>query len=350
MKHLLILISTAMLLGSCWRSETPKTFVRPVKLTQATSLNTYEKDFVGVVSAEQYTNLAFQVGGLVKEVYVTAGSAVKKGQLLAQLDSQDYDLQLNADKAQYQSAKSILERNERLLSRQAISTQDVEIARANYQKAKSAYSYSLNQLEYTKLRAPFTGSVETKYVENYQKVHSGEKIFKIINPSILEVRFTLPETDINVVKTTADYFVEFDNIRGINYKAKIKEIVDASVDGMGIPVTLAITDPAFNAIKQNIKAGFACRVKVSIINNLPGFSGYVKVPVTSVFVDNTSSLDKFVWIYNPQTGTVSKRKVTTRGLMGTNEAIIAEGVAAGENVVEAGVYQLVDNQTVTVLK
>ena len=53
---------------------------------------------------------------------------------------------------------------------QAISRQDYEIAEANFVKAKSAYETSESTLSDTKLRAPFDGFVEQKYVENYQKV------------------------------------------------------------------------------------------------------------------------------------------------------------------------------------
>lgn len=349
MKYTLLLISSLFIFASCWRKETPKSFIRPVQLVEATSLDSYSKDFVGVVSAEQYTNLAFQVGGLVDHIFVNEGSYVKKGQILAQLDPQDYAVQLEADKAQYQSSKSILERNERLLSRQAISTQDVEIARANFQKAKSAYDYSLNQLEYTRLRAPFSGSIETKFVEDFQKIAAGEKIFKLINPAVLDVKFTLPETNISLTQMSAQYFILFENLKGRSFKAKIKEVVDASVGGMGIPVTLSITDPAFDPVKEGIKAGFACTVKV-LLDKRPGFRNYVNVPVAAIFSENEADPNQYVWVYNPTSGTVSKRAVTTNGLMGNNEVIVSQGITPGEQVVSAGVYQLVDNQKVTVLK
>lgn len=349
MTNRLLFIASLLLLASCWRSESPQSFVRPVKIAEAISLDNYGKDFVGVVSAEQYTNLAFQVGGLIKRMYVNEGSTVKKGQILAQLDTQDYIVQLEADKAQYQSAKSILERNERLLSRQAISTQDVEIARANFQKAKSAYEYSQNQLEYTNLRAPFSGSIETKFVEDFQKIAAGEKVVKLINPSVLDVSFTLPETNINITMVQAQYSVEFENLKGKSFSAKIKEVVDASVGGMGIPVTLTITDPEFNPAKQNIKAGFACKVKV-LIENRPSLKGFIKVPVSAIFAENTLDSTKYVWILDPSTNIVTKREVKTSGLMGNSDVIVSKGLVGGEKVVTAGVYQLVDNQKVTVLK
>lgn len=347
-KQLLALISLSLLLNSCWEKTTPVNFVRPVKLAKVKSLSSYDKDFVGVVSAEQYTNLAFRVGGQVTKIYINEGSFVKRGQLLAEIDPADIAVQSEADKAQYQASKSILERNERLLEKQAISVQDAEIARANFQKAKSAYEYSINQLSYTKLTSPFEGSIEKKYVENFQKVQNGETIFKLINPDILEVKFTLPESDVNITQAVTSYFIEFDNYRGENFTAKIKEIVDASVDGAGIPVTLAITDKNFKPEKYNIKAGFACRIKVQV-ENQKAIAQYSIIPVTAIFAEGTNSTDKFVWVYNSETKTVVKRKVSTDGLQGSDTIIISAGLEPGEEIVVAGVYQLVDNQPVTVL-
>lgn len=342
----LLIVATTTLTG-CWPKTEPQSFVRPVKLSQVHSLRTYDKEFVGVVSAEQYTNYAFRVGGLINKTYVTEGTFVKKGQLMAELDPGDFALQLEADKAQYQTTQSILQRNKRLLEKQAISQQDYEIAEANFQKAKSAYEYSLNQLEYTKLRAPFSGSVEKKFVENYQKINPGEPIYKIINPDILEVKFTLPESDVNLTRV-GQFFVEFDNLRGEQFKVRVKEVVDASVDGAGIPVILAIDDKNFNPAKFNVKAGFACRIKV-LIENLNYDKNLYTVPITAIYTRDDNTDQKYIWVYDTKTSTVKSVKIDSQGMLGSDLVIIRGDMNDQTQVVTAGVYQLVDGQNVNVL-
>lgn len=335
-------------LVSCWQTPEPRSFTRPVKLTDVVSLSSYDKDFVGVVSAEQYTEVAFQVSGLIQKTFVNEGSFVKKGQVLAQLDPADIALQLEADRSKYLTNKSILERTERLLAKEAISVQDVEIAKSNFAQALAQYEYSRNQLSYTKLTAPFSGNVERKYVENYQKVNAGQAIYKLINPDVLEVNFTLPESDVDMALIKNIYYVEFDNLRGELFEARIKEVVDASVDGAGIPVTLAIIDKRFNPDKYNVKAGFACRVRV-MINDEKGIEGYVTVPLSSVFQPKGTA-GTFVWVYDANSGTVSQRAVTTGGLTATNSVIVKDGLSRGERVISAGVYQITDNQKVVPLQ
>lgn len=350
MKKQTILVVLSMLgLTACWQTQTPRSFVRPVKLSPAQSLSSYSKDFVGVVSSDQSTNLAFRVGGQVIRTFVGEGDQVREGQVLAKLDPGDFQLQLEADKAQFTTAQSILERSKRLLAKQAISQQDYEIAQSDYLRAKSAYEYSRNQLAYTQLRAPFAGSIEKKYVDNFQKVQTGEAIFKLINPGQLSVKFTLPESDVELVRVNKNIFVEFDNYRGETFSAEIKDVVDASIDGAGIPVTLRITDPRFDPAKYDIKAGFACRVKMQIEGN-KAYHAYVTVPITAVFNPPTDKNSTCVWVYDSKDSTVRVRKIRVMGLMGDNRVIVPEGLAAGEQVVSAGVYQLTEGQKVNVLK
>lgn len=349
LNYLIAILLMVPLMTSCWKKPTPVKFVRPVTLIEVTSLSSYDKDFVGVVSAEQYTNFAFRVGGLITKTYVTEGAFVKKGQLMAELDPSDFLLQLESDKAQLVTTKSILDRNARLLDKQAISTQDYEIAQSNYLKAKSAYEYTENQLEYTKLRAPFSGSIEKKFVENYQKIQPGEPIFKLINPEVLEIKFTLPESDVNILRAEnkIDYFVEFDNLRGQLFTAQLRDAVDASVDGAGIPVTLSITDKRFDPRTNNVKAGFACKVKV-LVDNQAFVKSFCKIPLTAIFADPELRNRSFVWVYDSESSTVSRRMITNAGLLGNEDVVISSGLEPGDRVVVAGVHQIVDGQKVTV--
>ena len=230
--------------------------VRPVKVVNVESLGAINKLYTGVVEAEEYSNLAFKLSGPLIAMNVDEGQKVKKGQVIAAVDPLDYRLQFEANKAAYLTAKSQLERNRRLLSMQAISQQEYEIAEANYIRGKSAYETSVNTLENTKLRAPFDGFVEKKFVENYQKVNPGESIVKLVNPNKLAVGFTLPETSVDLTRTPMTVTVEFDTYKGLWFKAKVKEFIDASPDGTGIPVKLVIDDSRFSRDKHNIYPGF----------------------------------------------------------------------------------------------
>ncbi len=151
----------------------------------------------------------------------------------------DIALQYAATKSAYETAAAQVERNKRLLSRQAISVQEYEISLANYQKAKSEYELSVNNMRDTKLTAPFDGSIEKRLVENYQRVNSGEGIVQLVNTHNLRIKFTIPDAYLYLLRTKDPRFlVEFDTFKGHVFQAKLEEYLDISTDGTGIPVSI----------------------------------------------------------------------------------------------------------------
>lgn len=319
---------------------------RPVRVIKVENLGAMEKMYTGVVEAEEYSKLAFKVSGPLIEMNVNAGQKVKKGTVIAAVDPLDYNLQFEANKAEYLTARSQMERNKKLLAMQAISKQDYEIAEANFVKAQSAYETSQNTLADTRLRAPFDGFVEEKYVENYQKVQPGESIIKLVNPDKLEVNFILPETNVRLTREKMQVSVEFDTYKGKWFKAKVKEFVDASPDGSGIPVRLAIVDSAFNRDHYNVYPGFSCKVILSI-DNTSG-EGYT-VPLSAVFKDLKTN-ETSVWLYNSSDETVKRQEVVAEQLFGTDNVMITSGLKADDVIVIAGVNYITDSQKVSVVK
>ncbi len=328
------------------KENTGQESIRPVRVVKVELLGAMQKMYTGVVQAEEYSKLAFKVSGPLVEMNVDAGQKVKKGTVIAAVDPLDYNLQFEANKAAYVTSKLQMERNKKLLAMQAISKQDYEIAEANYIKAKSAYETSQNTLADTKLRAPFDGFVEQKYVENYQKVQPGESIIKLVNPDKLEVGFILPETNVRLTREKMQVAVEFDTYKGKWFKAKVKEFVDASPDGSGIPVRLAITDKSFNRDVYNIYPGFSCKVILSIDNETG--KGYT-VPLSAVFKDLKTD-ETSVWLYHTADETVKRQKVTTEQLLGTDRVLVTEGLEADDIIVVAGVNYIVNGQKVAVIE
>ena len=256
----LIPIFALVALASCSHPTVKEQGPRPVKLAEVTSLNVVEKSFSGVVSPDQFSDLAFKMAGPLISMNVQEGQNVKTGQVVAEIDPLDYQWEFEAKKASFQTAEAQLQRAQKLIAKQAISQQEYESTQASYSNAQAAFEYAQNQLEQTKLRAPFDGFIQKKYVENYQKVHAGQAIVCLINPTILKIQFTMPETNVIFFSNPYSIYVEFDNYKGIRFKAKVKAYVEASPDGSGVPVFLHIDDPAFNLNNSNVAVGFSCLV------------------------------------------------------------------------------------------
>ncbi len=347
MKGKLIPVFVLAALVSCSQPPVKEQGPRPVKLTDVTSLNVIEKSFSGVVSSDQFSDLAFKMSGPLVSLNVEEGQKVRKGQVVAEIDPQDFKWEYEAKKASFQTAEAQLQRAKKLLSKQAISKQEYESTEASFSNAKAAFEYAQNTLNQTKLRAPFDGFIQKKYVENYQKVQAGQGIVCLINPNKLQIVYTMPEGNINYFSSPHELFVEFDNYKGIRFKAKVKEYVEASPDGSGVPVYLYIDDANFDLNKYKVSVGFSCRVILKVDNqNLA--QGAVLVPLAAIVADEANS-DKFVYVYNKQSQKVERRKITSSMLIGKDGVVVTEGLRSGEQVVSAGATRLVDGQQVKVL-
>ena len=351
MKNLFQILSVSLLilLTSCGGSATNSvvTFPIPVETTQVKSLEYINNSFTGVVKAVQTSNLAFKTGGQLMKLNVEEGDKINKGQFIAEIDPIDYKLKLEAAKAAYIKSKSQLERFTRLIERDAISKQEFEGVQAAYANDKANYDNAISMLRETKIYAPFSGIIEKKLVENFQRIQPAEPVVSLINPNNIEMKFTLSESLFSLMSAkTKNFYVKFEAYPNIKFKAKLTKFVKSSVGG-GFPVTVQIDDPAFSIAKYNVKPGFSCTIYLEVHNIEQ--KGLVAIPATSVI---TTMLDskKYVWIYSPKTTAVTKHQVELSGLYGTSDVIVNRGLKAGETIVTAGVYSLVENQKVKLVK
>lgn len=344
----LFALITTLVITSCGhkKGEDPP-LIRPVKTATVSSQSVIHKDFSGMVEAVEYVKLAFRVSGQIINLPVVEGQRVRKGQLIAAIDPRDIALQYAADKATYETAAAQVERNKRLLGRQAISLQEYEISVANYQKAKSAYELSSNNMRDTKLSAPFDGSIEKRLVENYQRINSGESIVQLVNTQKLRIKFTIPDDYLYLLRAKDVTFkVEFDTYKGKIFNARLEEYLDISTDGTGIPVTIIIDDPTFDRSIYDVKPGFTCNIKLA--SDIAPFieEKMMNIPLSAVFGESGDK-KTYVWIINNDK--VSRREVTVYSPTGEANLLISKGVKPGETIVIAGVHQLVEGQTIKVI-
>jgi RND family efflux transporter MFP subunit len=182
----------------------------------------------GPIMVEQQIDVVALRAGIVAALNTDVGSGVRQGQMLARLD----DRQIAADcsaaefkvhslesdlknwQAEVDVRKTDLQRAEAM--RQAgINTQEAldhvrydlqatefEVERQNNEmrSAQSTLQSLQLELEKTRIAAPFNGTVSQRYVRLGQYVNIGDKLFQLTGTSPMEVRFTLPERDISVLR------------------------------------------------------------------------------------------------------------------------------------------------------
>ena len=346
--RLISLLLISVLLSACedpQPTEQASETVRPVKLfTVGESEDNWVREFPGEVVAHQGSYLGFRVSGELVEFPVRAGQQVEKGQLIAKLDPEDYQLQYNQRKAQYDLTATQLKRVKALYDKNIVSQSEYDQAVANEQVAKSAYNIAKTNLNYTELRAPFTGVVAKVFVKNFESIQAKQNIVRLETRDMMDVEIQIPEKLVARVNKSdseiTDYHptVIFDAYPDKAYSLTIKEY-DTQADPATLTYRVVFQLPVPKDF--NLLAGMTAQVYIDFSKISNSASETHKVPVEAVFSDPHASDTKrsFVWIYNPESQVVTKREVQV-GELHRDGIDILEGLTRDDQIVAAGVHYL----------
>ena len=234
MQRIWVLLGLSLALWGC--GEEP-----PVEEVQAQPVKLYTVDsmvegrlrhYPGKVVATEGSELAFRVSGQLEQLPVRAGEEVKKGQLLAALDPADFRNQLADRQAQYDLADSQYQRSISLFERGVISEAQFDEIKAKRRQAQAALSLARDNVNYTRLKAPYAGTVARTYVENYQFLQAKEPILYLQGNKNIDIEFAVSERFFtNIRQDGEDYQPElrFEGAPDKVFKASYKEH-EASAD------------------------------------------------------------------------------------------------------------------------
>ena len=341
-KQLFLLLSSLLCFVGCGGHTRQSAEPRPVKVESVEAVDFIERDFAGMATADDAVNLAFKIAGQIAGVDVSKGDYVKRGQILARLDPRDVELQVAADRAQYERARSQFERTKRLLEHEAVSRQEYESAESAMVQARSTFENTSDLLSETTLRAPYAGVIERTYVDTYQRVTAGQTILRLVNPISTTVEFTMPERSMALLSDSLTRFsVRFDNYPDVRFAARLHTYAKTSSDASGFPVSLKIDKAAI--VPYNISPGMTCQVTIS---SADPHSADVAVPLTAIYAPAEGG--EYVGVVTEQ-NSVERRSVVLGEIFGRDRVVVESGLKVGEKVVVAGVYRLREGEKVKII-
>ncbi|WP_290517071.1 efflux RND transporter periplasmic adaptor subunit [Alcanivorax sp.] len=345
MQRFWVTLGLALALWGC--SDEPQQdapMPQPVKLQVVDGGDGALRHYPGKVVATEGSELAFRVSGQLERFPVRAGEQVKKGQLLAALDPSDFRNQLADRQAQYDLAESQYQRGISLRDRGVISEAQFDEIEAKRRQAQAALSLARDNVNYTRLKAPYGGTVARTEVENYQFVQAKQPILYLQGDKNIDIEFAVSERFLaNLKKDGEDYQPElrFEGAPDKVFKASYKEH-EASADDRTQTYIITLTMPNPEGIL--VLPGMSVDVAIDLSQIMRKATAWPQVPVEAVF--NPDGKDSaHVWRFNPEDGTVSAVPVTLGQVIGNGVEITA-GLETGDKVVSAGVHHLKEGQEV----
>ena len=315
------------------------------------------RTFSGVVEAADRSSISFEVSGNVREVRVDVGDRITKGQVLAVLDKRTYNLNVRSAEAEVGRAKVQLADKRNDLDRfQRINKQDpgavsqaaldqsqaaVDSARKQVQFTKSQLKLAQRDLEKTVLRAPFDGVIATRNVEPFFEVARGQKLFDVFENTGMEVAVSIPEDAIDDIRMDQKGKIQFSVIDDRTYQGRVTEISKVAGTANAFPIKLTVEDP-----DQRIRPGMTARVTLMLSGDDDKVAYLIPI---SAIAQRGGTLKGSVFIYDPQTSTVNKSPIAGSSVRGNN-AVITDGVKAGDIIAVAGVSFLENGQKVKLME
>ena len=316
--------------------------VRPVRSEVVrTAIRIPRLSYPGIVRASDSVDLAFEVSGRLVNFPAGSGQKVKKGDVLAVLDTRDFMQDLNKAKAAAEQARLTEQRNITAAKKHAgaVSQEQISVATANRIRAEAELKIAEKAVEDAVLKAPYDGWIADTYPSTYDTVEAGQKILTLQNIETVKVDVSLPESlvidGLNTPFKSRKHYITFDSLPAMKYVPHSREF-KAHADSR----------------TQTYTATFAMK-RPEWLRLLPGMSADAKPWVSSDSVGNASDGSAFVWKLEPSGKegefTVKRRMVKLGRRVGSQIEVV-EGLADGDRIASAGINILSEGRKVVLYK
>ena len=192
----------------------------------------------GYVEAERKADLSPKITSRIVDLNVTEGTRVRKGDVIARLDSTDLDAQLAEAKANWVNAQAELDRQKALHEQGVTTKAALDAAIANEAATRARVRYVEALLDYTIIRAPFTGVITAKRAFVGEAVSpfgsspsgggSGGAIATLVEFSSLYVGADVNEANLSKLSKNQPAEISLDAVQDKLYHGRLRQIVPAA--------------------------------------------------------------------------------------------------------------------------
>lgn len=305
----------------------------------------------GTIQAVNHATVKAKVGGEVRDILVREGDSVKAGQVVARIDTSEYQARLDqargalaAAQGQLDIAQASRDTNRALLDKGFISRNAFEttasqyaIAKANVDSARAAVQVARESFADTTLRAPIDGIVSRRTAQPGEKVSADNALLEIVDLERMELAAAVPASDI--VNVAAGQEVEV-RVEGLAQPlaGEIARINPATEAGSrSIIVHIRLDNP-----DRVLRSGMFAEARLTLARR----DNVLTVPQSAVRTQGNQS-----FVYQVEQGTVAQQNVElgTSGMTADGPSVeIQGGLTPGATIVRANLGSLPAGASVSI--
>lgn len=292
-------------------------------------------DVFGSLRAIDAAAVASEIDGTITEIFFAPGQSVKVGDPLVRIDDSLEQALLAQAQAEVELNTVEYKRNESLLARKAISTQEVDRAKASLDVSLAQLEIAKADLAKTLIKAPFTGILGEKTLSLGQYVTVGATLLHIVDRSNLLLEYNVSEQFLSQVA--------LGQIVSLTSSAYPDEVFQGTVNFIAPSIDVATRTLAMEAFIDNAQGRLAPGLSVKLTHILGYKTNGIKIPEESL-LPTVEGYRVYVIKDNLAKGVSVEIASRIKGF-----AYIEKGLSAGDVVVTRGQEKLRDGATIEVL-
>jgi len=288
------------------------------------------------IEADEQAVVVSQITGVVLEINAEEGDFVEAGKILARVETNRYELEVERGNAALKRLETDFQRKKELFEKKLVSADDFERVSAEYDAQKAAVGLARLDLKYTNIKAPISGYVSERMIRAGNLVELHQPVYRITSYDPLLAVLHVPERELSVLHKGQTVSVKLDALPDITFSGEVIRISPVIDPETGtFRVTAEVSDP-----NNQLKPGLFGRVDILYDQrqNVP------VIPRTAVVTEDEVS---HVFVIGEDSN-VTRRPVRL-GYERNGLVEVIEGVSPGEQVVTAGKGSLSDGSRVEVV-
>jgi len=342
LKTIVLLLVSVFFLLSCDSSKDSKTeSQRPQSILTSTAQKRDLSD-IRTVSAPVVAYLRVYItartAGQIMEVNFEEGDRVRKGQVLARLDTRRQQAQLRNAEATLKEAQLHFNRQKTLFEQEVITPAEFENAQVALERAEAEKELWRVEVDLGEITAPIDAIVAAKLVEPGTTANVNDRIFTIEDHNLLVMRPALSELDVATLEKGQELELYFDVFGDEPYSGKIRRIFP-SADGITRLFTVEVEiDQA--SLDQPVKPGYLARARFVVEER----RDVISVPKEAIVEKDGKNM---VFVLSDDKERISRRDVTT-GAERDGWVEIISGLEEGKEVAAGNIANLNEDRPVRV--
>ncbi len=292
----------------------------------------------GTIKTDQNMLVGPEYGGKIMQVLVQQGTSVRKGQVLAKIEDGGLADQLKGLQIQYKLAKTTFERQQKLWDQKIGSEIQFLQAKTAYQTLQQNIKQLEDQLEKTKVHAPFNGIVDQVMAEVGMQVAPGSTpLFRVINTQKMYVEAEVPENYLTAIQkgTKVKVFIPVLNdslMATVTQKGK-----HINPENRSFRIEVALANP-----NEKLSPNLNARIKINDYRN----ENALLVP-QSIISENANE-EEYVFVATREN---KAQKVLVKTGRSQGDFIeIEQGLEAGQSVIVEGARSVAEGQPLNIIK